>query len=45
MDRKKTMFIFAQKYNFFVFAKEKIFSWETVIIRKQLFASHSKITE
>jgi hypothetical protein len=45
MDRKKTMFIFAKKYNFFVFAKEKIFSWETVIIRKQLFASHSKITE
>jgi hypothetical protein len=45
MDSKKTMFIFAQKYNFFVFAKEKIFSWETVIIRKQLFASHSKITE
>lgn len=32
MDRKKTMFIFAKKYKFFVFAKEKIFSWETVII-------------
>jgi len=24
MDRKKTMFIFAKKYKFFVFAKEKI---------------------
>lgn len=39
MDRKKTMFIFAKKYKFFVFAKEKIFSWETVII---LFLTVSK---
>lgn len=39
MDRRKTMFIFAKKYKFFVFAKEKIFSWETVII---LFLTVSK---